>query len=60
MIKFQRINQIHNSGDILKYRNAKNLFDKTIAMWKQAFKKMDDDEINVFMEEIANWSKDYR
>jgi len=21
---------------------------------------MDDDEINVFMEEIANWSKDYR
>lgn len=59
-IKFTRINESYNSGDILKYKNAKYLFDKTIAMWRQAFKKMKDDELEVFMKEISDWSKDYR
>jgi hypothetical protein len=29
-------------------------------MWRQAFKKMKDDELEVFMKEISDWSKDYR
>ncbi len=59
-IKFPRINEAYNPTDIYKYKNAKNLFDKTITMWRQAFKKMSDEELQVFMKEIANFSKDYR
>ena len=54
-IKFPRINEAYNPTNIYKY-----LFDKTITMWRQAFKKMSDEELQVFMKEIANFSKDYR
>lgn len=56
----KRIDQKYNSSQLLNYKNAKYLFDKTIAMWRVAFKKMGDDQLQVFMREIAEWSKDYR
>lgn len=50
----------YNSGKLYKYKKANDLFTKTIALWRQSFKKMTDQELQAFMEQIAEWSKDYR